>query len=858
MITRARNLLVFYRWRLRRQWAQELLAGLGIAVGVALVFAVQVANTSISGSQREVIEGIAGTATLQLVSRDARGFDQELLAQTRALPSVAEASAVLEQRATLISEGADGRRHRAAVDLVGIDSALPSLGGVATRNLRLGGELLSPGLILPRAVGDALALPKPTVGSEEPPITVSTRGRAVPSRANAVVDASLVGPLEHSILAIGSIDYVQRLTGLRERANRVVVSARPGRQEDARRELETLAGGRVSVASVDSESEMLDAATVPIDQATGLFAAIAGFVGLLFAFNAMLLTVPERRRMIAMMRKIGFSRGKVAVLLISQAVILGTVASLVGLALGYLLSQTAAHSSPSYLSFAFPLGVHPVIAVSSVVISFAGGVLVACLAAAQPLLDLRPSRPVNAALTERGEPGHSLSRGVRRSLATAAIAVVAVTTVLVLWRPSLTVAGVALLAVATVLITPWAFSVALLAGDRVSHGGRLNALLLAVWSLRATTIRSLALAATGAVAVFGSVAIEGAHRNLLDGLDRNFAEYLAPADVWVTAGGDENSLTTQSFAAGILPQQLERVEGVDQVRRYYGGMLDLDDRRVWVIGRPAADDRLVPPSQIRDGASATVQQRLREGGWVALSDSLADKFDAEIGDPVAIPTPSGPMRLRLAARLTNMGWSPGAVVMNDRDYQAGWPDADPSALEIVTAPGASADDVAAAMREVVDADALNVQTTPERLIQFEALARQGLDRLSQISFLLLIAAAGAMASAMAAGMWQRRVEFAQQRARGFSVGNLWRRLCFETVLVLLTGCATGALLGLYGHALGNRWLQLSTGYPAPFDATPLATLATCGLIAAVAFTITAIAGSWVARTPARVGLSTSG
>jgi putative ABC transport system permease protein len=857
VITRARNVLVFYRWRLRRQWPQELLAGLGIAVGVALVFAVQVANTSISGSQREVIRGIAGTATLQLVSRDARGFDQELLQQVRALPSVAEASAVLEQRATLISEGADGRRHKAAVDLVGIDSALPSLGGVATRNLRLGGELLRPGLILPRVVGDALVLPKPTVGSEDPPITVSTRGRAIPSRANAVVGASLVGPLEQSILAIGSIGYVQSLTGLRGRASRVVVSARPGREEDARRGLETLAAGRVSVASVDSESELLDSATVPIDQATGLFAAIAGFVGLLFAFNAMLLTVPERRRMIAMMRKLGFSRGKVAVLLISQAVILGTVASLAGLALGYLLSQTAAHSSPSYLSFAFPLGVHPVIAVSSVVISFAGGVLVACLAAAQPLLDLRPSRPVNAALTERGEPGHALSPNIRRSLASAAFAVVAVTTVLVLWRPSLTVAGVALLAVATVLITPWAFSIALLAGDRVSHGGRLNALLLAVWSLRATTIRSLALAATGAVAVFGSVAIEGAHRNLLDGLDRNFAEYLAPADVWVTAGGDENSLTTQSFAAGTLPEQLERVGGVDQVRRYYGGMLDLDDRRVWVIGRPAADDQLVPPSQIRDG-DATVQQRLREGGWVALSDSLADTLDAEIGDSVAIPTPAGPLRLRLAARLTNMGWSPGAVVMNDRDYRAGWRDADPSALEIVTAPGASAGDVAAAMREVVDADALNVQTTPERLVQFEALARQGLERLSQISFLLLIAAAGAMASAMAAGMWQRRVEFAQQRARGFSAGNLWRRLCCETALVLLTGCATGALLGLYGHALGNRWLQLSTGYPAPFDATPLATLATCALIAAVAFTITAIAGSWVARTPARVGLGTSG
>ena len=44
----------FYRERLRQQAVEEVFAGLGIAVAVALVFAVTVASESISSSASEV------------------------------------------------------------------------------------------------------------------------------------------------------------------------------------------------------------------------------------------------------------------------------------------------------------------------------------------------------------------------------------------------------------------------------------------------------------------------------------------------------------------------------------------------------------------------------------------------------------------------------------------------------------------------------------------------------------------------------------------------------------------------------------------------------------------------------------
>ncbi len=111
-----------------------------------------------------------------------------------------------------------------------------------------------------------------------------------------------------------------------------------------------------------------------------------------------------------------------------------------------------------------------------------------------------------------------------------------------------------MLAAATVLAIPTVLTAMLGSGDRAvrrmqadQRTGRGNMLLIAVRELRVTTIRSLALAATGAVAVFGSVAIDGAHRNLVNGLDQTAADYLTGADIWITPGGDDNILTTQSI-----------------------------------------------------------------------------------------------------------------------------------------------------------------------------------------------------------------------------------------------------------------------------------------------------------------------
>src|ERR1700688_4037433 len=94
-------LIYLYRRRLRAHAAQELLAGVGVTIAVALLFAALVAQGSIAGSSREVVHAVVGPASLQLRARDGDGFGEALLARVETLPGVKQAAPLLEQSASV-------------------------------------------------------------------------------------------------------------------------------------------------------------------------------------------------------------------------------------------------------------------------------------------------------------------------------------------------------------------------------------------------------------------------------------------------------------------------------------------------------------------------------------------------------------------------------------------------------------------------------------------------------------------------------------------------------------------------------------------------------------------------------------
>jgi putative ABC transport system permease protein len=838
-------LVDLYRWRLSNHKANELLAGAGIAIGVALFFGVLVANTSLIGSASQLVHAVTGSARFQLAARSPEGFDQALAIRVNGLSGVKVAAPLLRENAEVV-----GPHGRQSIQLIGVAPSEIALEGAATRDLGAGALLLAGGVGLPSSVASEIG------ARAGRPVTLLTDGSARRVQVRAVLGSQTVGPLANSPIVITLLSLAQQITGKPGRVTDVLVEPQPGADRVVEGELRHLAEGRLDVESATSELSVLEATARPTSQSTTLFAAISAMVGFLLALNAILLTVPERRRFAAELRQQGFAPRQVLLVLVSQAVILGLAASLVGVIFGDILSRSLFHEIPSYLTLAFPLGTHPVIPVTTVLAAIGCGVLATLLATLLPVLDLRRGRAADAVLHETGEAGQSISKRAITVSAVAGSLLIVAATIFVLLLPSLSIVGGVILGLASFCLIPPIFVLVVRSLKPFSERIRGSMLALAVVELDATATRSVALAGVAALAVYGTVAIQGARHDLISGLDAALVQYLDTADVWVTT--DNNFLTFNSFHAGAAQTAIARAPGIASVREYQGELLDVGTRRLWIRARPSGDSSLIQASQLLHGKLDEATRLIRAGGWAAISNGFAAERHLQVGDSFTLPTPSGAARFGVAAITTNVGWPPGAITINDSDYQHYWQTTNPTALEVNLTPGVTP----AAGKRVVERalgyqPGLVVETLAEREASYEESARQGIKSLSQIATLLLIATALAIACALSAAIWQRRVRLASLKSHGFDSRQLWRSLLLESAILVAIGCLDGAILGIYGHALASRWLELSVGFPAPFSLGLGIVFLTLALITGITLAVIALPGLLAARVPVRASFQES-
>ena len=175
-------LLRFYGWRLRRHTAQELLAGGGIAVGVALVFGVLVANGSLMGSAGDLLHGLVGSARLQLVARSSDGFDERLANTVRRLPGVGVAAALLREEVIVV-----GPRGRESIQLIGVDPNIVLLGVLGSHETGPETLQLARGVGLPAEVASTIGVRRGDA------LSLLAAGRAHPTSVRAVLSGGPAG-----------------------------------------------------------------------------------------------------------------------------------------------------------------------------------------------------------------------------------------------------------------------------------------------------------------------------------------------------------------------------------------------------------------------------------------------------------------------------------------------------------------------------------------------------------------------------------------------------------------------------------------------------------------------------------------
>lgn len=818
------------RFGTRASLIQEGFAVLGIAVGVALLFASQVSSTSLTRAVAQLNRQLVGSAQVQLKARDYEGVSERLLGQVRSVPGVSSAFPILERQTNLI-----GPRGERPVDLIGIEpSALTASGGALFRRFSVS------------QLGSvrAIALPSPLASEVGVHSYEHVQLQVGAAFVKTVVGATLpeedIGGLEHSPVAVSSLRYARQLLEAPGRLTRIFVRYEPQHSRTALAALAVLARTwNVNLQPSTFESRLFAVAVAPQSNSEQLFSGIAAFVGLMFALNAMLITVPSRRKLIEDLLPHG-AAPTIMVLLVDAAV-LGVLACVLGLLLGDLLSIVVFNATPGYLTFAFPVGNSRIVTWQAVTLAVGVGMAAAVAGVLWPAREIFP-----------GPWGRRAPRSQdRRSWSGARLVVgllcLAVTTFGLPDNTKSAVIGNITLVLALLCLLPFAFDAAVVVFARLSRVLDDVGSGLAVSELETpqTRVRYLAIAATAALAVFGTSEFGGIQANLTRGLGTSIRGMDSSANLWIVPSGAYSLQTTVPFQA-VDASRLASLPGVRQLSVYRGSFLDWGDRRLWVIAPAPSIERPIPAAQLLSGGLGAATTRVRGGGWAVLSKSVASEHHLRVGEPFELPTPR-PATFRLAGVSTNLGWPPGTIIMNSADYAQAWGSPAPSGYQIQTAAGTNLAAERLVVRRALGGVGLSVQTAAEREQLHYTAAAEGLSRLTQIRILILVAAILAVVGAMGAMVWSRREQIAAMKCHGIEEGKLWRSLLCESGVMLASGCSIGAAFSLYAQVLGSHSLATVTGFPIVFDIEGSAAITSFALVILITLAVLAIPGYLVVR-----------
>jgi putative ABC transport system permease protein len=824
-----RTLLLFYKRNLRVQPLRELMAVVGVAAGVALLFAVQVAHSSITGSFQDIAHGVAGKATLELAAREPEGFDAGVAEAVERMPDVKAAAPIFQQ--SIVAVGPKGRR---ALALVGATEQIDPLDGRLSLAFQRAGESASKGLlVLTEPIADAIGV-RP--GRE---VTILVGAHTEHLSLDAIVPSDKLGSVAASPIAAAPLPIVQSLAGQPGRITRILIEPRAGREAALLSALTNRFGATLNARSISTEATLLGNAAAPEKQVTLLFSAISLVAGVILAYNALLLASDERRRFIVYLIESGTPDSMIVSSLAFDALVLGVAGSALGLLAGDAISLIAYRAVPGYIAAAFAIGSQRIVEPQTILIAFLGGMIAAFAAATLPALGLL--RGGAAAEPEAVGRTLSLARRLRFSdtlvfVCGALLVVISVTASAL--DPATTVIALVGIAVGIVVCLPTtAHHLLRLAHTAAGRSGDPSAR-LSVAELRGSPTRSVALLATGTIAAFLMVVIGGSVTDVQAAVRRGATDLLSSASIWIKPGGSENVYTTEPFAYAETQRRLEKLDLVSSVLPWRDSFLDIRGRRVWVLGAPPQVSAQIAPSQLVEGSLSTADAHLREGGWAAISQPIAREDHLHLGERFTLPTPAGGARLRLAATIANYGWLPGAIVMNGDEHARLWRDSAATQLSVTLKPGIPTEQGKYAIARALPTDsALTVSTNSERRSEVSAVLGSTLSRLNDTTFVVLVATVASVIALMVAAVWQGRGRLNALMSIGMSFGQFVRLIFYETGMILLSGCVLGIGAGLVGQRLIDGWLHQTTGSPVQF--TPAWQLGVRTIVIAVGISVLA-------------------
>lgn len=768
----------------RHPW-QIVLALIGVALGVAVVVAIDLANQSARQSFTLSTNSVVGRATHQIVGGP-NGLSEDVYADLR----VAGVRAIAPVVESHVADSSGRVFH-----LLGVDPFAEVPFRPYVTRLGAGVRTDIAAFLTTPATGLIAATTARTIGLD---VGDTLRVRAG-TRLHDVTLVGLLQPDAHGGTAgPGTLDHLlvtdvataQEVLGFTGRLSRIDVRVPEG---SAGERLLAAIGARLpagaEVLRASRRSHALEQMTRAFHLNLTALSLLALIVGVFLIYNTLTFSIVQRRQLIGLLRVQGVTRSQVFALVLCEAAALGTVGTLLGIALGVVLGHglvqlvTRTISDLYYVLAVRELSVTPGVLVKGILL----GVGASLLAALPPAREATATPPrvtlARSTLEQRAR------RGAPRAAAYGVLALAIGLGGLWLSGPHLVPTFGSLFGVllGCVLLTPLATvgCMRLVQPGLAAWGGlpiRLGGLGV-VTALSRTAVAVAALMVAVAVTVGVGIMVQSFRQTVVRWLEASLH-----ADVYVAPA---SPLVWRSDAV-LDPALIERVAalpGVERLNTYRGARvesrtgltqviaIDLGARGKasfqFIAGRPESIWPAFDDPTGHDGRPAVI-----------VSEPYAYRHGLTEGDTLDLRTDRGEQAFRVAGVFVDYGSDQGIVMLSRRVYDAWWEDPRVSSLSLHAAAETDVDRLVNTLRGDAGTES-EVVIRSNRGLRTASL--EIFDRTFTITTVLhlltsVVAFVGVLSALMALQL-ERAREFGVLRATGFTPAQVWGMVTAQTGLM---------------------------------------------------------------------------
>ena len=768
---------LFWRLMVRplgREPVRMSLTILAVALGVAVVLAIDLAGTAATGSFRSSLETLTDNYNVEVTATG--GVPEELVGRIATLPMNLAISPRMEDFAVVAATKKSV--VLLGLDLIGEANVLRSKDVAGTPQDFSADESIWVGSSLGWQKGQEVSL---IIGDHERTFVV--RGIYDDQNQPAIVM---------------DIAAAQRAVGRTTKVDRILLNIPDRENLPARtKQISALLAPGIEIRAVGTATDENRKMLAAFRWNLKLLSYIALIVGAFLIYNTISVSVVRRRAEIGIARALGASRAEILLAFTGEAAALGIAGAVLGVPFGRVMASGAVQLMGATVN-ALYVSSRPgpiELGVASVATALVVGIGVAAVAAYAPAHEAAQITPVEAMARGRREflvRVHS-SRDLMIAIILAGAAWAAAKVPAVGGKPLFGYLATLFAIAAGTLAIPFLVSVVMkFSGAALKRTG-VAALLASrglLGSLRRTSVLVGALAT--AIAMMTAVGIMvGSFRTTVI----QWMEGEVPADFYLRPAGNP-SVDRHPTISVVLADNLAALPGVAAVHRLRSYQVSFDGVPTTVAAADLRESGRRGRSDFFSGRPAEeVWQELRSGDAVVVSEPFTYKHNVKQGDTIALPLGTSLVKFRIADVYYDYGSERGFILMDRSAMHKYLPDDAPSNLAVYVKEGA---DRAAVRREIEEAAAdyrvlifSNADLRKQAVIIF--------DKTFAITYALeavavLVAVMG-VAGALLALVIDRKRELGLLRFLGASAAQIRRMILAEAALLGLLASAAGLLLG---------------------------------------------------------------